>query len=659
MMRRRHKKSRKGCLECKKRHIKVCYIVDSLQSCDETRPRCINCATVERDCQYPAPAPALAPVPTPAPGIFTERSASPLPVAGSAYAAGSISTSVSASASVSSLTLAPEPLLTSGHPSPSQVDVNPFPYAGEMQSNVDLVHMQLLHHYLTGNEQIYPFVYGGLKETIMQVALREPFLIHSVLAMAARHLSVARPEQKDYYRTLAIQLQTRALSIFNSFSLEYFDQSMERRIPAFLFSSVLGFHALCDMLSYRDSDYATSHARYVGYVHLHRGLLVVMDGHWEDLKTTELKILFDNVIPQWFELSCKGEECSDLIKLIESCGRFQGEDLNGAKRAIECLQWVLDAKPDYKSRVHVLCSFAVLIPRPLVRMIAEGAPEAMVILSYYYVALHFCRDVWLIGDSGKFLLTSLVNHLGPEWSSWLDKPLRMMREHDEETLSRETPPMALEFKIIRPSEVDAARIADIHVAAMYSNPLLHAQFPTPESLRALTSFLEADIAGAIRNAATGILVAQDPETGVIAGFIRWTSPSHPEDVKLESGDLQYLEGCRREFLDGYTSVAEAAKDRSVGDKPCYRISFVCTDPAYQGRGAGTLLTRKLLEMAEDDRLSVYLESTKVAVPMYEKLGFQAIDAFQMQIPRPGDTELSETYEEVCTIWHPSTLTSQR
>lgn len=219
--------------------------------------------------------------------------------------------------------------------------------------------------------------------------------------------------------------------------------------------------------------------------------------------------------------------------------------------------------------------------------------------------------------------------------------------------------MALEFIVKRPFVDDAGRIAEIHIVAMDSNSLLHAQFPTPDSIKAVTSFLEAETADVIRDPATGILVAQDPETGKVAGFVRWTSPSHPEDIKLESGDLQYLEGCRREFLNEYTSVAEAAKERSVGDKPCYRISFVCTDPTYQGRGAGTLLTRKLLEMAERDDLPVYLESTKVAVPMYEKLGFRAIGTFQMIIPRPTAPGLSETYEEVCMIWHPGTLTSQR
>ncbi|KAI2632476.1 hypothetical protein GGS26DRAFT_77875 [Hypomontagnella submonticulosa] len=40
--RRFHKKSRKGCLECKRRHIK----------CDERRPNCGNCDVAARDCYH-------------------------------------------------------------------------------------------------------------------------------------------------------------------------------------------------------------------------------------------------------------------------------------------------------------------------------------------------------------------------------------------------------------------------------------------------------------------------------------------------------------------------------------------------------------------------------------------------------------------------------
>lgn len=82
------------------------------------------------------------------------------------------------------------------------------------------------------------------------------------------------------------------------------------------------------------------------------------------------------------------------------------------------------------------------------------------------------------------------------------------------------------------------------------------------------------------------------------------------------------------------------------------LSFVCADPEYQGRGIGTQLTRKVLELAEEDNLAVYLESTDVAVSIYQRLGFRAIDSFEMQIPGRQETE-RVVYKEVCMIWYPS------
>ncbi|KAL2166109.1 hypothetical protein VTG60DRAFT_3292 [Thermothelomyces hinnuleus] len=217
--------------------------------------------------------------------------------------------------------------------------------------------------------------------------------------------------------------------------------------------------------------------------------------------------------------------------------------------------------------------------------------------------------------------------------------------------------MARNFVVTRPQEADAPRIAEIHLAAMDANPLLHAQFPASESLKSLQQFLEADTAEQLRDPSSGVLIARDPETGVIAGFAKWNSPSHPEMVKLESGSLRDLEGCRREFLDRYVSLAEEARERCFGDQPCYCISFVCTDPAYQGQGVGTLLTRKVLELAKTDGLQVYLESTDVAIPMYQKLGFRVIDEFQMKIPGPTSDEITVSYREVCMVWQPGSMTN--
>ena len=67
---------------------------------------------------------------------------------------------------------------------------------------------------------------------------------------------------------------------------------------------------------------------------------------------------------------------------------------------------------------------------------------------------------------------------------------------------------------------------------------------------------------------------------------------------------------------------------------------------------GSLLTREVLGLAAADGLPVYLESTQVAVPMYQRLGFKIIDGFEMEIPRRGSAEAVEVYRETCMVWYP-------
>ena len=83
------------------------------------------------------------------------------------------------------------------------------------------------------------------------------------------------------------------------------------------------------------------------------------------------------------------------------------------------------------------------------------------------------------------------------------------------------------------------------------------------------------------------------------------------------------------------------------------VSFVCIDPLHQGKGAGSQLTRRVLDMAAADSLPVYLESTMNAVCMYEKFGFSVIDSFEMEIPAPpGSAEAVDVYREVCMVLLP-------
>jgi len=80
--------------------------------------------------------------------------------------------------------------------------------------------------------------------------------------------------------------------------------------------------------------------------------------------------------------------------------------------------------------------------------------------------------------------------------------------------------MTSRFIVSQPTDANAARITEIHVAAMDLNTLLHAQFPTPESIIALRKFLTIYTASQLTNPKSRMLVTRDAETDLVFTFVK-------------------------------------------------------------------------------------------------------------------------------------------
>jgi hypothetical protein len=132
------------------------------------------------------------------------------------------------------------------------------------------------------------------------------------------------------------------------------------------------------------------------------------------------------------------------------------------------------------------------------------------------------------------------------------------------------------LKLSAATEADVDCIASIHLAAFDSNPLLHAQFPTPGSLEGLHKTLGQDALSTIRNGEScgkAVLVVRDTEAdGQIISFAKWDLPHSSKSIF--HSDIVWPEDCRQEFRDEYHDKAEAAKNRVNGDRPCYRKTSI-------------------------------------------------------------------------------------
>ncbi|KAL4923674.1 Zn(II)2Cys6 transcription factor domain-containing protein [Aspergillus undulatus] len=402
--RKAHRKSRRGCIECKRRHVK----------CDEGRPGCVNCDVSRRTCSYEDMASK--------PRTFIRVSPQ------------NMSRSISQPS--------PSPATSPRYPNSASLRGSPtgLPDCNSQSPPMNKFHLELFHHFIT---HLWTFLcldhttpgYASLELT--RCILGAPFLINGILAFAALHLSVLCPAgpQQDFYRHHATQLQTHALEEYNASSI---DINNDTCIPVFLFTSILAIHTLVDNLIYRADDFDTFLDDFVQCLRLYRGVRAVADQSWDYLAQSSLKALVEAECsalahqPQGQD-HCR-PECSQLQALINPpvLDPFTVTNtITISLDTINSLEAATDAghgrnmlhKHNPKDPSPSSCSISTLGPviswlatvsPSYIDLLAQRNPEALTVLGHFGALLHFHRGAWTFGDSGAYIVSSVVELLGAD-----------------------------------------------------------------------------------------------------------------------------------------------------------------------------------------------------------------------------------------------------
>ncbi|KAF6817794.1 Upc2 protein [Colletotrichum sojae] len=409
-LRRAHRKSRNGCKECKRRHVK----------CDETRPTCVNCATAERHCSYLDSLPISSRSVVPAKRARAADSSSVVsPAANNGVPASGADQTVSAASP--SITIA----------------VNDFVLrAGENNEVLrpsngqffTLEHMRLLRHLQT-EMPFFSSVDKFQKPMIdmsIEAGLSAPYLMDVLLAHAAMHLEEAEPARADFWRHQATQLQTRGLMLFNEAKEELTNDNC---IPMFLFSSIVGSQLLCDTLrNYRD-DFNAFLDQFAWYLTLHRGVNAVTARFWPVIRESKAKPYIQFLesrhpvaaVPELEVLNCMLDQADLGPASLEACRTATAalRDSYGIYRSLSELS---------SHQSSAVMSFGVHITTGFIDVLKQRRPEALVILAYYGVLLHWSREFWVFHDAGQYLIRSISAHLGDYWSEWLTFPNSVLED---------------------------------------------------------------------------------------------------------------------------------------------------------------------------------------------------------------------------------------
>ncbi|KAI1746969.1 hypothetical protein F4782DRAFT_522849 [Xylaria castorea] len=429
MQRRSAKKSRHGCKECKRRHVK----------CDESRPSCANCKVRHLPCSFISSLPipqrsttAATASATPSPNSTTV-SESHLSEAGDAvpYTATVISPSGSNHDLATPLSLSRPAFTINSLISTDQT--------------FKLYHLELLHNFRTdvlGNIILNPAAIDGYMAMTVGEAAEAPYLMDQLLAISAANMSTKRQHQRRFYQDEATHLQTRGLASFNAAQA-----AADNTLAGFVFSTLLSQQVLFDAFSTR-TDFPTFLDKLITSFHICGGVRIMTGKSWPFImaqyrKKTGISLPAEFIVGRGpdtiltmklarLEMLLANENISSSV--LSSC--------NTALRLLRDISYT----PPVGSRLSAVrttrvLQWAVQVPPDFIKLLEQRQPESLIIIAYYALLIHDTRDYWAYGDAGAFIIRSITRFLGKYWAGWLAWPNEVIDSIDSAHCVRSSPPI--------------------------------------------------------------------------------------------------------------------------------------------------------------------------------------------------------------------------
>ncbi|KAE8146727.1 C6 zinc finger domain protein [Aspergillus avenaceus] len=368
-LRKPHRKSRHGCLECKRRRVK----------CDESRPVCSNCAKRLSECEY--------------------ESSSSLLWANEELNRAKSARSGSEASQPPDVTC--EMTDTSG----------PFsqPDSVSSHSTLNLSDLELMmqwcnstYQVLTRNDKtdvIWRF-------RVPEEALSYPCLMHGILALSAIQIARTRDDhQRSSYLNAAVTHQSQALASFREKLNDINDANAK---AMFALSSVVVVYAFGYPRALNWDDPWMCIDELVQILVLSRGVQQVLNQATPAIRDSDWCILLR--LDEYFA-SLPRDDLSALERLRELntyCStRNSTHDTDTYSIAIDYLMDMTAAGYGGLSSITVAARWAIKLKPPFVVHVRERDPLALVILAHFCALLHRLRYDWCV-DQWIFRLPKAI-----------------------------------------------------------------------------------------------------------------------------------------------------------------------------------------------------------------------------------------------------------
>ncbi|KAK2785187.1 hypothetical protein FQN51_003930 [Onygenales sp. PD_10] len=404
--RRSHRKSRLGCVQCKRRKIK----------CDETPPPCGNCKKHNIECQFApppvntSPAPRLPPISRIPGRLDSNRSVSTAPTISLPL--------VPATAAPSSSTVDQLEIFTTFN--------NP---KSHFTSNLQLDDLELLHHYTTktymtlSNKNEHKEIW---RTVIPKEALAHPFLMHGLLALSALHLiesSSNEDARRRKYTELATMHQNLALA---SFRPELNNITPSNCNAVFAFSTLIAALAFAFSRFVGRPGGGEPVAELLQDFFLFRGVEGVLSASWEVIQKGELGPLIRRPadgMPQPIS-----KDTINALDYLHECNGDHVTQISPAEKdannhAIRELRISFERPA---SSWETVFRWPILLPEAYLAHLKLRKPMALVILAHYCVILCRLDSCWWSQGWAGYLFETIYRSLDAGWRPLLRWPMQMI-----------------------------------------------------------------------------------------------------------------------------------------------------------------------------------------------------------------------------------------
>ncbi|EAW10922.1 uncharacterized protein ACLA_065560 [Aspergillus clavatus NRRL 1] len=392
-LRRPHRKSRHGCVECKRRRVK----------CDESRPSCSNCSKRKARCEYDSSGSLLwADGKAQSHASRSNKSASEGPQEQESFHDMANSFGVLG--------------MLGGHSATS-----PYSLASLNLCDLELMMQWCNATYLvfSRNDQTDPI----WRARVPEEALLHSFLMHGILAMSALHISRTRNDHRRAdYISIAVAHQDQALALFRE---RLHDINPTNAKAMFAFASIVAVYAF-GFPHPPDSKEPWAHVDDLLQV------FVLSRGVHQVLSTASTSIRDSNFGPiiqfEEYEVILPDDILAALGKLREANYTFGTSDPTHDTSVYEDTihKWADMTGAMYSglSSVALACRWAIRLQPKYVEFLRKRKPLALVILAYYCAMLHRLRQNWCLDEWGPRVSKSIWLLLENQWRPLIHWPMR-------------------------------------------------------------------------------------------------------------------------------------------------------------------------------------------------------------------------------------------